>query len=107
MPWLFGNAAISIGKNDLLGKNTRLQLNWDMQYVHWFYLTWESYGSKYSNNKIPDQYIQNASLTYSLQNGKYNISAECKNFTDALAYDNFRLQKPGRALFVKFRYFLK
>ncbi|CAL1518544.1 TonB-dependent receptor plug domain-containing protein [Chitinophaga sp. MM2321] len=107
MPWLYGNAAISIGKNDLLGKNTRLQLNWDMQYVHWFYLTWESYGSKYSNNKIPDQYIQNASLTYSLQNGKYNISAECKNFTDALAYDNFRLQKPGRALFVKFRYFLK
>lgn len=107
MPWLFGNAGISIGKNDLLGKDTRLQFNWDMQYVHWFYLTWESYGSKYSNNKIPDQYIQNASLTYSLQNGKYNISAECKNFTDALAYDNFRLQKPGRALFVKFRYFLK
>ncbi|SEW43312.1 TonB-dependent receptor domain-containing protein [Chitinophaga arvensicola] len=107
MPWLFGNAAVSIGKNNLLGKDTRLQLNWDMQYVHWFYLTWESYGSKYSNNKIPDQYIQNVSLTYSLQNGKYNISAECKNFADALAYDNFGLQKPGRSLFVKFRYFLK
>lgn len=106
-PWLFGNAAASLGKNDLLGKNTRLQINWDMQYVHWFYLTWEAYGAASTKNKVPNQYIQNLSVTYSLQNGRYNISAECRNLADAPAYDNFRLQKPGRALFMKFRYFIK
>ncbi|HEY9258636.1 TonB-dependent receptor [Chitinophaga sp.] len=104
-PWMFGNAAASIGKNNLLGKNTRIQLNWDLQYVHWFYLTWEELGT--SNSRVPDQYIQNMSVTYSLQNGKYNISAECRNLADAPAFDNYRLQKPGRAFSVKFRYFIK
>jgi outer membrane receptor protein involved in Fe transport len=106
-PWLYGNALIGIGKNDLLGKQTRLQLNWDLQYIHWFYLTWEAYGSDLSKNRVPDQYIQNASLSYSLQNGKYNISAECRNLANALAYDNYLLQKPGRSFAVKFRYFFK
>lgn len=106
-PWAFGNADLGIGKNDLWAKGTRLQFNWGAQYVHWFYLTWEAFGSKASKNKVPDQFIQQASLSYSLKEGKYNISMECRNLTNSLAYDNFRLQKPGRALFVKLRYFIR
>lgn len=106
-PWLFGNAGFNIGKNDLLGKNTRLQLNWYTQYVHWFYLTWEAFGSVAGKSTIPSQLVHNAALTYSLKNGMYNISAECKNLSDNLAFDNFRLQKPGRAFYIKFRYFLR
>lgn len=106
-PWLFGNTDFSIGKNNLLGKGTRLQLNWNTQYVHWFYLTWEAYGDKSGKSTIPSQYVQNASLTYSFKEGTYNLSFECRNFSNELAYDNFRLQKPGRAFSVKFRYFLK
>ncbi|TKC64017.1 TonB-dependent receptor [Pedobacter hiemivivus] len=106
-PWLYGNANLGIGKNDLIGKNTRIQFNWYTQYVHWFYLNWESRGSKESNNKIPQQLSHNAALSYSFQNGKYNISAECINLTDELTYDNFRLQKPGRSFFMKLRYFIK
>lgn len=106
-PWLFGNADFSIGKNDLFGKNTRLQFNWFTQYVNWFYLTWEGKGNPNGKSDIPTQFIQNASLSYSLQNGRYNISAECRNLTDELAFDNFRLQKPGRSFSVKFRYFIQ
>ncbi|WP_316809111.1 TonB-dependent receptor [Pedobacter agri] len=106
-PWLFGNADFSIGQNDLLGKNTRLQFNWFTQYVNWFYLTWEGKGNPNGKSDIPTQFIQNASLSYSLQQGRYNISAECRNLTDQLAYDNFRLQKPGRSFSVKFRYFIQ
>lgn len=105
-PWFFGNADLGIGKNDVLGKNSRLQFNWWTQYVHWFYLTWESYGDKRGKSIIPTQVTQNASLSYSLQDGTYNISIECRNLTDALVYDNFRLQKPGRAFSVKLRYFI-
>lgn len=105
-PWLFGNAGLGIGKNDLLGENTRLQFNWYTQYVHWFYLTWEAFGNVNGKSDIPNQLVHNATVTYSLKNGKYNISAECRNLTDALAFDNFRLQKPGRAFSMKFRYFL-
>ncbi|GAA3627387.1 TonB-dependent receptor [Flavivirga jejuensis] len=107
-PWLFGNATIGIGKSNVFNKkDNRLQLNWDFQYVHWYYLTWENYGNKDNINTIPDQYIQNASLSYSFKNGTYNIALEGRNITDRLAYDNFRLQKPGRAFSVKFRYFIK
>lgn len=106
-PWLFGNADFSIGQDNLLGKDTRLQFNWFTQYVNWFYLTWESKGNPNGKSDIPTQFIHNASLSYSLQKGKYNISAECRNLTDHLAYDNFKLQKPGRSFSVKFRYFIQ
>ncbi len=107
LPWFFANGDISIGKNNLLGKGSRLQANWYTQYVHWFYLTWEAYGNKKGKATIPTQYIHSASLTYSFSEGRYNISLECRNLTDNLAYDNFRLQKPGRSFSVKLRWFIK
>lgn len=106
-PWFFGNADLSIGKNDILGKDTRLQFNWFSQYVHWFYLTWENFGDVRGKSKTPDQLIHNATISYSLQNGKYNISAECRNLTDKLAFDNYMSQKPGRSFSIKLRYFIK
>ena len=36
-----------------------------------------------------------------MKEGRYNLSFECRNLTNALLYDNFRLQKPGRAFFGK------
>lgn len=106
-PWLFGNLMISAGKNNLLGKDTRLQLDWTTQYVHWFYLTWEAWGSKNSLNQIPTQLTHNVGISYSMKNGRYNIAAESRNLTDRLLYDSFRLQKPGRSFNLKFRYFLQ
>jgi len=106
-PWLFGNLDFSIGKDNVLGKDTRLQFNWFTQYVQWFYVTWEAYGNANGKSDVPTQYVHNASLSYSMAKGKYNISAECRNLTDNLAYDNFRLQKPGRSASVKFRYFIQ
>jgi len=104
-PWLFANAGMHYTIRGLFQKNNDLQLSWDIQYVHWFYLTWEAYGALDSKSTIPSQYIQNIALSYSLKDGRYNIAAECKNFTNALAYDNFRLQKPGQSFSVKLRYF--
>ncbi|RAJ08289.1 outer membrane receptor protein involved in Fe transport [Chitinophaga skermanii] len=106
-PSLFWNADVNIGKNNLLGKGSRIQLNWYTQYVHWFYLSWEAYGNINSNPIIPKQLIHNAVLTYSMHDGTYNIGVECRNLSDEIAYDNFRLQKPGRAFAVKLRYFIR
>lgn len=106
-PWMFGNLFFSIGKNEWLGKGSRLQFDWSSQYIHWFYLDWEAYGSAQSSNKIPIQFLQNAGLTASLNEGKYNISLESRNLGNQLAYDNFRLQKPGRSFNVKLRYYIR
>lgn len=106
-PWLYGNFDFSIGKNDMLGKETRIQFNWFTQYVNWFYLTWANVGNLNGKDNIPTQFIHNAAVSYSIQNGKYNLSAECRNLTNEDAFDNFRLQKPGRSFAIKFRYFIK
>lgn len=106
-PWLYGNANLSIGRDNLLGKQTRIQFNWSTHYSDWFYINWESRGSTESKNKIPSQLVHDVALSYSMEHGKYNISAESFNVTDALSYDNFRLQKPGRAIAIKLRYFIK
>jgi hypothetical protein len=45
-----------------------------------------------------------ANLTYVFGQGRYNIAFEANNFTNALLYDNYSLQKPGRNFSVKFRY---
>lgn len=106
-PRLYGNADFTIRKNDFLSKDAALQFNWYTQYVQWFYLYWKSEGNIRGNSVIPTQYIHNAVLSYSREKGKYNVSLECRNLTNNLAYDNFRLQKPGRSVAVKLRYFIK
>jgi len=105
-PWLYGNGNLSLYKNNWLGSNTKTQFIWSTQYTHWYYLDWESLGSKESKDRIPTQLVHNAALSHSLKNDKYNISLECRNLTNELAYDNFRLQKPGRSFHLKLRYFI-
>lgn len=106
-PWLYGNFEWGIGKDDWFQKDSRVQFVWNTAYTHWFYLSWAGLGSKESKNKIPSQLIHNAGISYSLGQGKYNISFQLNNLTNALAYDNFRLQKPGRNFFIKLRYAIR
>lgn len=106
-PWLYGNAELGYTKENWPAKGSQVHFAWFSQYIHWFYLTWSDLGSSQSKNIIPTQFIHNASITYSLKDGRYNITVESLNLTDRLAYDNFRLQKPGRSFSVKCRYVLK
>lgn len=105
-PWNFCNAEVSYTFHQVGLPDSRLRLTADYQWVHWFYVTWEAFGSASTKPKIPTQNLFNASVLYSWHGGRYNLSLECTNLLDALAYDNYMLQKPGRAFFLKFRLFL-
>ncbi len=105
-PWLFSNTELTFLKDNIAGKGTRLQLNYIYQYVHWFYLTWKGYGLLATKSRIPTQNIHSVSIAYSWANRRYNISLDCNNIFDSKAYDNFKLQKPGRTLLCKFRVFI-
>lgn len=96
-PWLFGAAEANYTFYDVLLKNSSLRLGTSYQWVHWYFLTWEAYGAKESKAQIPAQHVINADMTYSLENGKYNISVSCDNIFDRLVYDHYKLQKPGRS----------
>lgn len=102
-PWIYGNADISLIQNNWFQQGSRVQLSYLYQYTHWFYLTESYLGSLESKDLIPSQNIHSAVLSYAWDRNKYNISFEARNLTDERAYDNFRLQRPGRAFYVKLR----
>lgn len=105
-PWLFGAAEVNYTFHDVCRKNSSLRLETSYQWVHWYYLTWEAYGAKESKAQILAQHVVNVGVTYSLENGRYNLSVSCDNIFDRLVYDHYKLQKPGRSFFLKFRVFL-
>lgn len=102
-PYLFANSDIMLSWNDCGAKGNRLSLSYDNYYQKEFPLYSESLGSKDSKEYVPEQFSHNISLTYSLKYGRYNFSLECRNLTDAKLYDNFSLQKAGRAFYGKIR----
>lgn len=105
-PWLFGSAEASYTFRDLWKRGNRLRFGCSCQWVHWYFLTWEAYGNRDTKARIPSQRIFNADVTYSWEHDRYNIALECSNFSDETTYDNYKLQKPGRAFFAKFRIFI-
>lgn len=105
-PWLFGGAEASYLFHHVVLPESSLRIGCSYQWVHWFFLTWEAYGSRESKARIPAQHVCNADLTYSWKGGRYNLALECTNLFDRTAYDNYKLQKPGRSFFAKFRLFI-
>ncbi|AWO02073.1 TonB-dependent receptor [Chitinophaga alhagiae] len=105
MPFLYGNGDASLFLPGVFGKGNTLSLGYNVLFVHAYYLYWPSLG----NDKldIPQQLTHDVNATYAMAEGRYNIALECKNLADARLYDNFSLQKPGRAFYVKLRYFFK
>ena len=106
-PWLFASAEARYTFRNLLQKRDRLSLGADYQWVHWFFLSWESYGQKDTKARIPEKSIVGANLTYSWHDERYSVSLDCQNLFDQTVYDNYKLQKPGRSLFAKFRILLQ
>ena len=106
MPYLFGNGDASVFFNNVGKKGNTLTLGYNVLYVHAYYLSWPSQGTSDQKYDIPRQWMQDVNAVYTLRNGKYNIVLECKNLADNRVYDNFSLQKPGRAVYAKVRYFI-
>ena len=106
-PWSFINAEAAYTFKNLWLPSDRLRLSYEYQWVHWFYLTWEAYGSSKTKARVPTQNLSNVGLLYSWHDGRYNFSLQCTNLFDKMAYDNYMLQKPGRAFFAKFRLFIQ
>lgn len=105
-PWTFCNLSAAYTFYNFGFPDGRLRIGANYQWVHWFYVTWAAYGSAAGKPIVPTQHLTDAALLYSWHGGRYNISLECTNLFDTLAYDNYMLQKPGRAFFLKFNYYL-
>lgn len=103
IPYLFANVDATINIKNLFAKGNRLSIIYDTFWQHEFPLHWENIGNTDSKAKVPEQFSHNISFTYSMDEGRYNFSFECRNLTDERLYDNFSLQKAGRAFYGKIR----
>ena len=103
LPYLFADSDINFYWHDCLRKGSVLTVTYDNQYLHSFTYYSAKLGANKGDYVVPDQFSHNLTLTYSLGRGRYNFALECRNFTDERLYDNFSLQKAGRAFYGKVR----
>ncbi|GGC57345.1 TonB-dependent receptor [Pedobacter quisquiliarum] len=93
-----GNAQYRL--NNVLQKNSLLNLFYNFGYVAPFRTVWPE--SEWFTT--PTQFAQDLGLSYKFPDRKLVVSLDAKNILNAEIYDNFGVQKPGRAFFVKLNY---
>ena len=104
-PYFFMNGQLTLKPfRELVNKTVTFHVN--SRYVHEFFLKWENLGNPSEKNTIPSQLTFDLIGEYSFDDGRYNVSATLSNLTNTQVYDNFLIQKPGRAFYIKLRYFL-
>lgn len=106
LPYRFADSDVTFYWRNLFEKGNTLTVSYDNQYLHEFTYYSSIIGSNKGEYLVPSQFSHNLSLSYTLKNGRYNISFECRNFTDEKLYDNFSLQRAGRAFYGKVRIYL-
>lgn len=106
MPYMFSNVDASYTFRNLMTKQDQFVVGYGMRYIGSFDKSWKSLqGKEYIG--IDTQLSHNLYINYAMKNGRYNVAFELNNFTDERLFDNFDLEKPGRNMSVKFRYFFQ
>ena len=103
LPYMFADSDVNFYWHGLGRKGNVLTVTYDNQYTHKFCYYTANIGSNNSDYMVPNQFAHNLTLSYGIKKGRYNFSFECRNFTNARLYDNFSLQKAGRAFYGKVR----
>ena len=103
LPYMFADSDVTFYWRNLWKKGNTLTVSYDNQYLHSFTYYSSNIGSNKGDYVVPSQFSHNLALSYSLRGGRYNLSFECRNFTDENLFDNFSLQRAGRAFYGKVR----
>lgn len=103
IPYFFANGGITFKKENLFTKNSTLQLWYNTNYTHEYFLFWEVDGAKELKNRIPEQFLQHLGISFALANKGISFAFEVNNITNAKVFDNFKVELPGRAFSFKIR----
>lgn len=103
LPYLFADTDVTLHWHGLGGRRNTLSVMYDNRYTKEFCYYASNLGTNASEYMVPTQWEHNASVSYAVREGKYVVTLECRNLTDARLYDNFSLQKPGRAVYAKIK----
>jgi len=102
-PYLFGSWGARLRFADLPGAQDTLEPFYAGRYVKGFYRGWESQGLREFKQVVDTQVTHAAGITWNVDHYPWRGSAtlEIDNFTDAKVFDNFGVQRPGRAFYLK------
>jgi len=99
-PFFTINSGIQYSFKDIWQANSRLNLSYNFGYVDRFYTTW----LRIEDFRTPRQYIHDFGANYTFPNNRWVLSGDIRNIFDKQVYDNFAVQKPGRAFYLKINY---
>ncbi len=91
--------------SDLLQRDSQTSFFANVSYVNGFYRNWANVGSR-NQDYIPKQYPMDLGVTHTFPKDRWVLSLDAKNIFDQQIFDNFGLQKPGRAFYAKMTYFI-
>jgi outer membrane cobalamin receptor len=103
-PYLFAN--LRSGFTLFTDNYQKFTAHWSSHYVEQYFLYSESSGYKNENRQIPKQLTHDIDIAYSKDHEQFNIGFTASNISDETVFDNYNIQKPGRAYYLKFRYSL-
>lgn len=104
MPAVMANAEVRLYTPAAAGKR-RISVYVNTHFVQSYFLNWPSLGDPATKKRIPQQWVQDAGITYAFPGNACSITVECRNLLNKQVYDNYLLQKPGRFASVQIRYF--
>lgn len=97
------NANLSYYFNNLIQKNARASVHYNVGYVKAFLRNWDNAGRN-NLDWIPTQFSNDIGVLYTFPSSKLSISLDAKNIFNRQIFDNFGLQKPSRAFYTKVTY---
>lgn len=101
-PFFTVNANVQYNFKELIQKNSQLNLYYNCGYVDPFATLWIDV----INSETPAQFSQDLGLSYAFPNKQFVVSFDAKNIFDKQIFDNYAVQKPGRAFYLKLNYTL-
>ncbi len=99
-PFFTVNANVQYRLNNVFQKKSVLNLYYNTGYVAPFNTIW--FDSEWFTT--PTQFSHDIGASYRFPSSKVVLSADAKNILNAEVYDNFGVQKPGRAFYIKLNY---
>ncbi|HEU4579015.1 MAG TPA: TonB-dependent siderophore myxochelin receptor MxcH [Polyangiaceae bacterium] len=102
-PYLFASWGAHLRFAHLPGADDALEPFYDGRYVHSFFRGWESQGLREFKQVVGAQVTHSAGLSWTLDRyvWRSTLTFEVDNLTDAKVFDNFGVQRPGRAFYLK------
>ena len=107
-PFFNANLSTQYSFNDVLADKSQLNIFYNFMFVDTFNYNRKLYSNTAGTDffNIPEQFIQDAGLSYVFPKKNFIVSFDAKNMFNKQNYDNMGVQKPGRAFYLKINYII-